>query len=458
MKKGVMVVMMGLICCGVCVAGETHSGMSYIENEKIRLGANLDIGGAITHLSAGGGNMVNSHDWGRQIQLSFYSGPNPFIPEGATVNEGWKGLGWNPIQAGDCYGNGSKVIEHRNDGETIYVRCIPMQWPLKNVPGECEFECWFRLESNRVHARSRLTNKRTDKTQYGARVQELPAVYTNGSWYKLVSYQGDKPFTGADTKVLVDKDDGKGWPWRNFYSPEHWVALLDADNKGLGLYLPGACGFTGGFAGGDKNKGHGDPESGQTGYMGVTIPEILDHDIIYTYEYTLIVGSLKEIRDYVYACEKDRTPPQWVFKEDRQHWTYKNITDEGWPVQDGLRVKLGPDQAFLVGPQSFWEAEAFHTLILCASFATEAQKVRILLQPYDALADGDWAQWGDERSKRPQPATPIVYDVALKGDGEMSDIEIDLTGNEKYVGAMTQIRILLPSGKGVAKVHAVELR
>lgn len=458
MKRGVVAALIGLICGCVSVPGETHSGMSYIENKQIRLGANLDIGGAITYLSTGGENMINSHDWGRQIQMSFYSGPVPFVPEGATVNRHWKGLGWNPIQAGDCYRNGSKVIEHRNDGKTIYVRCIPMQWPLKNVAGDCEFECWFRLESNRVHARCRLTNKRADKTQYGARNQELPAVYTNGSWYKLVSYQGDKPFTGADTKVLVDKGDGKGWPWRNFYSPEHWVALLDVDNKGLGLYLPGACGFTGGFAGGDRNKGHGGPQSGQTGYMSVTIPEILDHDIVYTYEYTLIVGSLKEIRDYVYACEKDRSPGKWVFKDDRQHWTYENVTDEGWPIKDALRVKLGPGNAFLVGPKTFWGAEEFSTLVLRASFTTEAQKAHVLLQPYDALADGDWAQWGDERSRRPQPAEPIVYDVAVKGDGEVRNIEVDLTGNEKYVGGMTQIRILLPSGKGIASVHAVELR
>jgi len=450
--------MMNLICGGVCLAGETYSGMSYIENEQIRLGANLDIGGAITYLSCGGENMINSHDWGRQVQMSFYSGPTPFIPEGATVNDAWKGLGWNPIQAGDCYGNRSKVIEHKNDGKTIYVRCIPMQWPLKNVAGECEFECWFRLESNCVHARSRLTNKRADKTQYGARVQELPAVYTNGNWYKLVSYQGDKPFTGADTKVLVDKDDGKGWPWRNFYSPEHWVALLTADDKGLGLYLPGACGFTGGFAGGDKNKGHGGPQSGQTGYMGVTIPEILDHDIVYTYEYTLIVGSLKDIRDYVYAREEDKSHVKWVFNDDRQHWTYENITDEGWPVKDGLRVKLGPDNACLVGPQTFWEAEKFSTLILRASFTTEAENARVLLQPYDALADGDWAQWGEEHSKRPQPAKPIAYDIALQGDGEEYEIEVDLTGNKEYVGGFTQIRILLPSGKGTATFRIVELR
>ena len=126
------------------------------------------------------------------------------------------------------------MLEHRNDGTEIYVKCRPMHWPHDNLPGQCIFECWYRIEGNRVQVRSRLTNARDDTTQYAARSQELPAIYTNGPWYKLVSYKGESPFSRAETTVLVDKNDGKGWPWRNFFTPEHWVALLDDNNmKGL---------------------------------------------------------------------------------------------------------------------------------------------------------------------------------------------------------------------------------
>jgi hypothetical protein len=457
--RAALAAMVAVAGVGICTAGEVHKGMSYIENGRIRLGANLDIGGAITHLSTiGGPNMINSHDWGRQIQMSFYSGPVPFVPEGATVSKNWKQLGWNPIQSGDCYGNGSRVIEHRNDGKVLYVRCIPMQWPLKNVPGECEFECWFRLEGNLAHVRSRLTNKRPDKTQYPARTQELPAVYTNGPWYKLVSYQGDRPFTGAEPTVLVDKGDGKGWPWRNFYSPEHWIALLDARDTGLGLYLPGACGFIGGFAGGDQKKGSGGPKSGQTGYMGVTIREILDHNILFTYDYTLIVGSLTDIRNHVNEREKKRTLPRWAFKNDRQHWTCQNTTDDGWPIRGALRVQLGPKNAVLVGPRTFWRAEDARALVLRASFSTPERKARVLLQPYDGLAAGDWAQWGDERKKRPRPAPPVAVDFGIRGDGTVRTYRVDLAGKPGYSGGMTQVRIQLPSGEGRAALFALELR
>ena len=50
----------------------------YVENEHIRLGVNLALGGAITYLAAQGGkNLINSYDWGRQVQLSFYGLPRP---------------------------------------------------------------------------------------------------------------------------------------------------------------------------------------------------------------------------------------------------------------------------------------------------------------------------------------------------------------------------------------------
>jgi len=58
--------------------------MSWLDNGQIRFGADLTIGGAITYLADSDEkvNVVNSHDWGRQVQMSFYCGPNPFEPDG----------------------------------------------------------------------------------------------------------------------------------------------------------------------------------------------------------------------------------------------------------------------------------------------------------------------------------------------------------------------------------------
>ena len=44
----------------------TDDNLIFIENEYIRLGANLALGGALTYLAEKGRkNLINSYDWGR---------------------------------------------------------------------------------------------------------------------------------------------------------------------------------------------------------------------------------------------------------------------------------------------------------------------------------------------------------------------------------------------------------
>jgi len=76
--------------------------MSYIENGFIKLGIDLNLGGAITYLSdkVKDENIINNWDWGRQVQMSFYSGPVPFEPDGKKAHKAWTFIGWNPIQSG----------------------------------------------------------------------------------------------------------------------------------------------------------------------------------------------------------------------------------------------------------------------------------------------------------------------------------------------------------------------
>ena len=164
--------------------------------------------------------------------------------------------------------------------------------------------------------------------------------------------------------------------------------------------MPDAVAYAGGCAG---KKGSGGPTDSPTGYMSPLIRETLDHNIVYDYEYTLIVGSLKEIRRYVYKQEKGRGLPSWSFAKDRGHWTPVNTTDAGWPVRNGLRIELGEKKnAMLASPRTFWRAERAPTLTLRAAFTTRAEAGTLLIQPFDKLAAGDWAQWGPQRAERPR--------------------------------------------------------
>lgn len=108
------------------VAGEAgQSAWSFIDNGELRVGVDPALGGAITWLSTPGrGNLINNADWGRQIQLSFYSGPHPFEPDGRKAHPKWPDWNWNPIQSGDVYRNRAGVESLVNTGTAIRLVSI----------------------------------------------------------------------------------------------------------------------------------------------------------------------------------------------------------------------------------------------------------------------------------------------------------------------------------------------
>ncbi|WP_294232601.1 hypothetical protein [Prosthecobacter sp.] len=395
--------------------------MSWLENDRIKLGVDLDLGGAITFLAEkkDGANVINNFDLGRQVQLSFFSGPVPFEANGQKPAEHWRHIGWNPIQTGDDFKNASRIIAHENDGKLLHVACIPLQWPLNNVPGECTFDSWLELDGPVVKARARITNTRSDHTQYPARLQELPAVYANASFHRVVSYQGAKPFSN-DAVTPVPKPQGKH-PWSFWPGTEGWAALVDEKDYGLGLITPGRVHFSGGFAG---QPGPNDTHGNSTGYLAGQGQEILDHNIAYEFRYELVLGSLDEIRARA-AHWKPTHPPVWRFEQDRQGWHYQNVTDSGWPVKDHLHPRFEQDDPQLVSPQAFWQAEAAPYLVIEAAFHTMQKQATIMWQPHE----------GRGFSGEGLIAFPIV------GDGEFHRHVIHLGAHPKYRGGMLRLRI-----------------
>lgn len=414
-----------------------------IENDCIRLGVNLGLGGAVTSLCRKGGpNLINSYDWGRQVQMSFYSYPTPYLPQGKTVRESWKFLGWNPIQSGDCFGHRSRILEHRCTDNEIYVRCIPMHWPLDNVPGECTFETWYRLNGTRVDVTARLNNARPETVWSPARGQELPAVYTNGEWYKLVSYTGAQPFTGGPVSALCTRENGLGWPWVSYLSTEHWAALVNDENEGLGVYNGGVYHFIGGFFG---EKGTGGPKDVNTGYISPVSEEILDRNIEYTYQYSLIVGSVEDIRRTAAELTDRAAENTWRFAHSRCHFTYRNIADAGWPVGDCLDFSFDPSGA-LVSPTLFCGAGSLHELVLDAALEGGELPCTVRLTLYD-----------DEvrittRENRPHDTLDVPCTLSCGGGRRLHTIPLPEV-RQPVIGFE-----LLFRGSGHANVYAAQLR
>lgn len=384
------------------------------------MSVDLNMGGAITYLasSVNGQNLVNNWDSGRQIQASFYSGPTPYKPENAHPE--WKELGWNPVVSGDVYGNRSKVLESRNDGREIYVKTAPMLWPNNNLAAECTIETWITLDKNTVKVRVRLNNTRSDTKQYSAKPQELPATFLNAPYQYVVSYTGTKPFTNDALTKVMDRTINKIAGGVHMLSPEHWLAMLNSANWGVGIYNPKQQQFIGGTFGTAYDGGEYDFT---TGYLNSTAYEILDHNIQYQYDYTLIVGSIDQIRQYVYAQPRPRTAPDYRFVADRQSWWYYGGVDRGWPIKNELDIPLDNGSFLMLGPREMWQATDMPKVYIRAAFKTDATHARLR-----------WTAPND-----PEFLPERVFDFPITGDGEYRTYELDMTKVPAWTGTMTQL-------------------
>src|SRR5205814_8761408 len=114
-------ILCGLMLLLLAAGRKDHTpAMTWLDNGRIKLGVDLNLGGAVTYLSKSKGelNIINSWDWGRQVQMSYYSGPVPFMPKGKEPAPEWRGLGWKPGQAGGCFGECWEAVGRAYEGTT----------------------------------------------------------------------------------------------------------------------------------------------------------------------------------------------------------------------------------------------------------------------------------------------------------------------------------------------------
>lgn len=274
-----------------------------IDNGILTLKLDLTRGGAISYLSLSGNirSLVNIADEGRYIQQSYYAGKS-MDRKADGQSPSWSPWSWNPIQVGDAYRNRAKILSFQKKGNELYVKCIPMQWDMNNKPAEAEMEQWTTLQGSVLKVRNRLTCHRTDEI-YGDSIsndQELPAVYPVSALKNLYSYFGNTPFTNAplDNPAVVNLSSGFWGIYKNV--TEHWMAFVDGNLWGMGVYNP-ICGH---FLAGMSGSPDKEAADGSTSYIAPVKKEILYKKCVYEYEYYIIIGTLPEIRSKVYELHK----------------------------------------------------------------------------------------------------------------------------------------------------------
>lgn len=407
------------------------SSMVYLSSSKLRVGFNMLYGGTITHLSGDGPNLINNYDLGRQLQYAYYAFPvEGYLPNGKVPHPAWTTIGWDPIQSGDVYGNGSEVVEQRQNGNELYFKTIPKQWGYDNVPCECYVETYAKLTENVLELRHVLQNNRTDSFTPLGRGQELEVGYFTPKFNRFQSYWGDQPFSSAgltDFDLInppVGTPDGYGSKVLETYTPESWVFLHEANGQGIGLFVPGSHLFASRFAGRTTIGGEFDYNSAITG--GNTT-EVLDRKIRYESKAVLILGNVNEVRKYAYDHKNELIQPDFDFSTDRQHWTfYEPVDDGGVPFKGEWSINLDKHITNLWGPLVSWKAAEVPKLYLRIAYKGSGTKMNIF--------------WEVARSNGLEHDS-FFQNVNLINDGQYHTYEVDLSSNPGWRGLIRRISL-----------------
>jgi hypothetical protein len=411
----------------------------FVSNKFIRLGIDPNLGGGITYLSeVGQPNMVNNYDYGRQIQTSIFGGP---IPYGQSPEPALAGSGWNPIQVGDYRGTPAGSIEWRKiDSTRLYVKSNGIQWHLINSPGHCVMEHWYEIRDNTVRVKSRTTINRPDQTFYNPTYQEAPAIYLNTPYRRFTYYGGTRPYANAALSAFNEVTNKPV----HHTATEEWVAMVNSQSRGLGLYHPGLTNYA--------NNSYGEGNSqGEFDFSGVYMTGLpvdqIDYNGVYEYEYVLILGSVDDIRRFVYNQPRPRTVPDFVFDTGRKGWSYYNTRDQGWPIRNTMDVQwegTKPEMFRVSSPFVFFPAADAPKLYVQAAFTTNATSARLI-----------WTRIGD-RDYRDKANQEVSFPI--NGDGQMRTYEVDLSRVGTWQGHITRFAIEPITHEGLQKGGQMKLK
>jgi len=377
-------------------AAGVHQGMTFLDNSTVRVGVDLSNGAKITFVGAATGTSTNLV---QDVQPSYYSGP---YSEGGFP-------GWHAFSSGE-----TTVLTSRNDGQTIYTKTLAAD--ERTGPCECIFEQWVTLDGRAIQVRNRLTAFRSDATRYAASPQELPALYTTGRTYRVLTYDGTAPYTHQPVRQ-IDEDAGNFFrPGPSWLATEHWAAVVDDTGFGIGLFKPDLVQFTGipGIWGNE----------GLNGYLASSTTEEIDANQVYDYSYTLLVGSLRQIRAYAYAHRPDPRP-DYHFRTDRQHWWYTGTTDRGSPIRGALRVLADSSASRLYGPAGWWSARSVPVVYVRARWTSRTSQVA-------------WLGWAN-RGLGFSPERRALFAPFL--DGRFHTYAVRLTGLPGYAERITGLEL-----------------
>ncbi len=218
-----------------------------MESDQVRIGIDLNWGGAIREIWFNGQNLVNNYDGGRLIGVSFYDSDLP-------PQSNFPDTGWNPTPS-DRYNHVNQPLEVSTSGNEAYVRSRYFQWfpddkgggPNQPVATDIIVETWITFfgDARTIHLTYQVTNESEDT--HGVAGQEFPFAYIRTPFNRFVTYNGSRPWTNdtaliSKIPVVTITSDFTG-PENWIGAPENWAGMVNSDDMGIVLWAPQAYGI-----------------------------------------------------------------------------------------------------------------------------------------------------------------------------------------------------------------------
>ncbi|PQO27587.1 hypothetical protein C5Y96_18845 [Blastopirellula marina] len=200
---------------------------AYLDNYYLRIGVDKSRGACIGYFAPKGSqeNLLDHFDTGRFIQQSYYGDPD----DSKWVDKPWV---YNPVQGGSYQNQPSKVTEFRSNDKTLFAKITPRNWAGGQLLDEVTMTETISLEDYfaKIEFQMNYAGNKTHKP----RQQELPAVFVHAEYDTLVTYTGNSPWTGEELHRRKPS-----FPNESVTMNENWVAYVNQDDIGIGLYVPG---------------------------------------------------------------------------------------------------------------------------------------------------------------------------------------------------------------------------
>lgn len=258
---------------------------AYLDNGNVRLGVNLTAGACVGWFSHShsSDNLLNAYDVGRYLQQSYY---------GDKDGSDWNGKPWryNPVQGGSWKNEVSLVVESREEKDQLYAKIHPRHWATGELLTEVTMEQWLRLDGGLARLKFKMTY--SGEKVHRPYHQELPALFVKPSLDSLV-------FIGTDGQLERKQP---GFPNELIHYNEPWLAWVDKDDSGLGLYCPHTAEATT-YRVREGNKG-------DVNYAAPLQTFALKPGLVFEYEVVLAIGNAAQIRKVFGTLQAQSSTPK----------------------------------------------------------------------------------------------------------------------------------------------------